>query len=90
MSTLFPKKLDVKYTLYEEEHKHTLSRAKQEAAYLEASMLNQKANMSANSESFKTSFAEVLRISKKLNDASMFKYMKNTDSIYFKRTVKMW
>ena len=56
----FPKKLDVEYTSFLEEHEHALARAKQEVAFLEASLANQKANMSANRESFKSSFAEVL------------------------------
>ena len=60
----FPQKVDVEYTSFLEEYEHDLARAKQEVAFLEASLANQKANISANRESFKSSFAEVLRIRK--------------------------
>ena len=73
--------MDVEYTSFLEEHKHALAIAKQEVAQWEASLANQKTNIIANRESFKSSFAEVLRISKKQNDSSMSEYKEKTDSI---------
>ena len=73
--------MDVGYTLFVEDYEHALVRAKQEFPSLEASLAKEKVNMSANRESFKSSFAEVSRISKQFNDASMSKYVKRTDSI---------
>ena len=73
--------MDVEYNLFLEEQKHAHARTKQKVAFLEASLENLKVNTSANRESFKSSFAEVSRISKDLNDASMSEYVKNTDSV---------
>ena len=47
----FSKKMDGEYTSFLEEHKHALMGAKQEVAFLEASLAKQKANKSANGES---------------------------------------
>ena len=61
--------MDVEYTSFLEVHEHALTRAKQEVAFLEASLAKQKANMSENRESFKSRFSEVSHIRKELNDA---------------------
>ena len=71
----------MEYTSFLEEYEYALAREKLEVASWEATLANQKANMSANKKSFKSSFAEVSHISKELNDASMSKYMKKTASI---------
>ena len=57
--------------------------------FKEASLANQKANMSANRQNFKSSFSQDLRYNKELNNASMYKYIKNTDSIQLQGTGKM-
>ena len=88
-STLIPKKLDVEYTSFLEEHRHALAKAKQGVAFWEANRAKKKANKSANRERFKSSFADVLQIRKELIDASMSKYMKKTDSIQLNGAIKM-
>ena len=80
VDTFFFKK-DVEYTFFLEERKHALARAKQQEIVLEARLAKQKAKVSTKRESFKSSLAEVLRISKKLNDSSMSEYIRKTDLI---------